>query len=236
MTPEQIAALVLKSVTDAVAPLQATVTKQADELAFWKMSPDERKFCDTEKMDDAGKKAFAAKKPEERTADMKKVLERNSDDPIQKALAPVLKINEDLIATNSAMAKRIESLEGDKSVVTFQKRATDLGLKAEHGEILRKAYSGDATAQTELDKLIKQHSDALATARSTGLIFKEFGSQGQDGTTAYDKIVAKAAELRKADPKLTEAQAFDKAYNDPANADLAAQDKEDGVKKRQAAA
>jgi hypothetical protein len=39
-------------------------------------------------------------------------------------------------------------------------------------------------------------------------------------TPSYAKLVAKAVELRKADPKLTEAQAFEKIYTDPLNGEL----------------
>ena len=37
-----------------------------------------------------------------------------------------------------------------------------------------------------------------------------------------DELLAKAEELRKKEPALSEAQAFAKAYGDPANRDLAA--------------
>ncbi len=45
-------------------------------------------------------------------------------------------------------------------------------------------------------------------------------------SASYDKLMAKGAELRKADPKLTEAQAFAKAYEDPANKELVAHDRQ----------
>ncbi len=37
------------------------------------------------------------------------------------------------------------------------------------------------------------------------------------GATAYDELTAKAAELRKAQPQLSEAQAIAKVYADPVN-------------------
>jgi hypothetical protein len=46
----------------------------------------------------------------------------------------------------------------------------------------------------------------------------------RDGVTdgsAYRELQAKAAELRKAHPELSEAQAFTKVYSDPGNRDLA---------------
>lgn len=38
---------------------------------------------------------------------------------------------------------------------------------------------------------------------------------------AYDQLVTKAEELRALDPSLSEAQAFEKSYSDPANRELA---------------
>jgi hypothetical protein len=54
---------------------------------------------------------------------------------------------------------------------------------------------------------------------------------------SYAALMAKANDLRKGDPKLTEAQAFTKAYTDPANRDLVAQYKrEDAQRKEEAVA
>ena len=39
-------------------------------------------------------------------------------------------------------------------------------------------------------------------------------------TRSYERLTAKANELRKAEPKLSEAQAFTKVYEDPANREL----------------
>jgi hypothetical protein len=44
-------------------------------------------------------------------------------------------------------------------------------------------------------------------------------------TRAYTQLMAKAEELRKADGKLTEAQAFAKVYENPANRELVQADK-----------
>jgi hypothetical protein len=50
---------------------------------------------------------------------------------------------------------------------------------------------------------------------------------------SYLKLQAKAAELRKSDSKLTEAQAFTKAYVDPANRGLVAQYKREEAAQRE---
>jgi hypothetical protein len=56
---------------------------------------------------------------------------------------------------------------------------------------------------------------ARAVHRATGEVVLAAGA------TAYDELMAKAAELRKTQPNLTEAQAFDKVYTDPANIEIA---------------
>jgi hypothetical protein len=54
-----------------------------------------------------------------------------------------------------------------------------------------------------------------ANARiSEGDLLKEKGDNTNTGSaTAYDKLVAKAADLRKSNPALSDAQAFTKAYD-----------------------
>jgi hypothetical protein len=47
--------------------------------------------------------------------------------------------------------------------------------------------------------------------------------------SAYDELTAKAAELRKAKPELTEAQAFSKVFTDPANIELTKRERLESV-------
>lgn len=54
-------------------------------------------------------------------------------------------------------------------------------------------------------------------------------------TAAYGAILDKATEIRKAEPKLSEAQAFSKAWKDPANASLVAAHKRAEAAAREAA-
>jgi hypothetical protein len=49
------------------------------------------------------------------------------------------------------------------------------------------------------------------------------------GATAFDELKAKAAELRKTQPNLTEAQAFDKVYTDPANIEIAKRERRESA-------
>jgi hypothetical protein len=50
----------------------------------------------------------------------------------------------------------------------------------------------------------------------------QVGGNGSGSDKAYDELMVKAAELRKTQPNLTEAQAFSKVFTNPANAKLAA--------------
>jgi hypothetical protein len=247
MTPEQIAKLISDGVTAGLAKAlpealkagTADITKAlADaqaELAVLKMSADEKDHCDKQGMDDAARKAFAAKSPEDRKAAMTKAADKDKLPPeITKALEGA---NGDLKKANDTIAdmqKRLAAHDEREAKATFEKRATDLGLKAEDGEIMRKAYGGDAGAQTELDKRIAAMAKSLKTAQDSSGIFREFGKQGEDGTggDAYAKLTQKADELRKADTKLSPEQAFTKVYTDPANAEIAMQYRKEDAERR----
>jgi hypothetical protein len=139
---------------------------------------------------------------------------------IEKAIAesPVLKA----LQTENADLKKAAKL------VEFSKQATELGLPAEHGEVMMKAYAGDAEAIKKHNELVKQIVKAATAQDATSELFKEFGKGGGgegSGTTAYDQIKLKGEELRKADPKLSPQQARTKVLTDPANAELAARHK-----------
>jgi hypothetical protein len=225
----------LKKAEEDKAAFDAAVAKVAEaavakalasrdaEIAVLKMSDDEKAYCADQKMTDEQQKSFAAMKPEERQAKMKKI---DDGDPIAKALAPVL-------AEMADLKKRNAVLENDKAVADFQKRAVGMGLKPEDGEIIRKAYAGDVEAQKTLDGKITALNKQIAELDKTGKVFDEFGTtKGKDGASAYDQLVAKAAELRKVDTKLTPEGAFTKVFTDPANRELADQHKREEMRKK----
>jgi len=121
------------------------------------------------------------------------------------------------VAEKDALAKRLEVLEGERELASFAKKADEAGLPVSKADMLLRAYKGDKAALDEFVELYKAASKALDSSE----LLKEYGSakaMPSDETTA---ITAKAAELRKADPSLTEAQAFSRAYTDPANKALA---------------
>ena len=225
MTPDEIKKQVEMQVAEAVKKAGEThaaeLAKRDAEIAFLKMSPAHQEFAKA--MSDEDKKKFAAKTAAERDKDVedaKKALVTKIDPEIQKRL--------DKADENEKLLKGL--IEKDE-IATFAKRATDLGLPESHGEVLRKAYGGDAEAIKKHEEMLK----GLAEQVKTGKVFSEFGSSiSKVGATAYDELVAKAAEYRKTPEgqKLTVEQAFDKVYNDPANVELRKRYSDEEVAKR----
>jgi hypothetical protein len=220
MTTAATATEIKKQIDDAVAAaIKETADKIAklqDENAFLKLSPDEQEFCKAKS--DEEKKKFGAKDKKDRQAEM---------DDAKKAATTQLP---------PEIAKRLADAEADRALLrtlvekdeqaTFAKRATELGLPVEQGELLRKAHRGDADAFKSVEAIIGTMTKALREAQTTGKIFKEFGAQGEKGgTSALDELNAKADELRKSEKDLSQQQAFAKVYNDPANAELAKREK-----------
>jgi hypothetical protein len=125
----------------------------------------------------------------------------------------VLKSQNDRIVKAEADLAKAKDAEIDRE---FAKRAEDRGFGAEFGPTLRKAYNGDAAAQLELEKRI----DALNKQIEEGDLFKSFGHKQPDADSATAEFMAKVADVQKAHPNLTEAQAYTKAYTDRANAPI----------------
>lgn len=238
MTPEEMKKLFGEEIAKATKPLSDIVEKQAHELSVLKMTPLAKAFYDGLGTDDL-KKAFAAKKPADQDDEAQKAKTAKSaiPDELAKALAPIMLTTETLTKRNVELETTVKSLTEAEEVKKFEKRAADLGLPVEHGAIMRKAYAGDKDAIEKHDAMLK----GLVEQVRTGKVFEEFGkaNAGGTGATAYDRLVAKAEEIRKAAPAdapLTKEQAFAKAYTDPANAELAQQNKRDEMSRRRAAA
>lgn len=120
-------------------------------------------------------------------------------------------LNDKAIRQDAELAKRDEA----DAQATFAKRATDLGFEADFGATMRKAYKGDAAAQVEVEKRMA----ALKKQADTGGVFKEFGGRGTPGAgSAEAELLAKRDELKKDNPKLTNEQAYARAYK--ANPDI----------------
>jgi hypothetical protein len=78
--------------------------------------------------------------------------------------------------------------------------------------------------------MIEQLKIANAALKKSGA-FKELGATGGNGGSdkAIDELNAKAAEYRKAHPEASEAQAFAKVYQDPANKELAQRERRESA-------
>lgn len=229
-TEAEVTAAVIKLASGELAETKAKLAK-ADVLA--KMSAKHK--AHHEKLEGAAADKFAELSSEDRDAEMAKSLTSDSD--VEKSIKAGDAFRTDegsvltkrdfgseagflfaksqaakLTAANADIAKAKES----STAADFSKRAVDVGQPEAFGVTLRKAYSGDVAAQAEVEKAML----ALKKQADAGGVFTEIGKRGGNGGTAYQELIAKRDELRKADPKLKEAAAFSKVYTDPANAEI----------------
>ena len=124
-----------------------------------------------------------------------------------------------LKAQNAEIAKQAAELaKRDEAEATakFEKRATDLGFEPQFGATLRKAYGGDHAAQTKVEKRIA----GLNRQIEEGALFMSFGKSSPKEGSAESEFLAKVDAARKADPKLTHAQAYARVYKAKENAEL----------------
>lgn len=201
---------VTKAITDQQAVIAATVAsvkKLENELILSKaeFTPAESDFykAGLVEVESDTKKAFREASHAERTTIMK-----SAEPPLP---VHVQKIMDD----NEALRKRLEVLEAGGSLASVTKMATEAGLPETEAATVQSALKGDVKA---VEKLLGFIKTAQAAAEEGG-VFKEFGTAHGAAVTgkAYDELMAKAEELRKGDPKLTQAAAFAKVYEDPAN-------------------
>lgn len=216
-------AAVNKATNELLESTHKEIAKLQAELAIAKsrMSDEELPFHDSIK-DEEARKEFRELAPVKRAEKMNKAIAAALPEHVMKQLAEA----ED-------MKKRLALLESDKEVSFFAKRAVDLGLAESQGEILRKAYKGDAEAITKYEQIFK----GLAEQVRTGKVFAEFGSnQSGQGATAKSEMDAVAAEYRKnkmaAGGVCTREMAFTAVYTDPAHADLKKRYDDEDFKKR----
>lgn len=251
----KVVAPLQKSLTDSTA----LISKQADEIALLKMSEPHRDYAiwlkseegvaalgeTADKVGEFVKKFVAADvagrdkvikafPPKKKGTKPDPDADANLDDAVAKALEnnPVMKT---LAKENADLKKQLGTITDAGAVAEFAKRAKDLGFPEAQGEVMRKAYAGDAEAIKKHEEFLKGVSNQAAT----GIIFKEFGNGGGDagGATAYDVIKAKADELRKteAGSKLSPQQARAKIMMDPMNKELVDRNKAEENARRRAA-
>lgn len=133
---------------------------------------------------------------------------------VSTELSPELK---KAMAETDELRKSVASLQAERDLVVFTKRAVDIGMPETFGEVLMKAHAGDKPSVESLEKAISGLNEQI----KTGKLFSEFGtSNGSDALSGDAEMTAKVAELRKASPSITEAKARSQIIQDPANKDL----------------
>ncbi len=223
---------IAKAVATALETVSTLQKANALHEAIAKMSDKHKAFMNhpEAKLPKGGKDAFASMSAGERDDHIKAnpLDDGDGDEDVAKALASgeafrtpegavvakrkvgaelfsVLKSQNDLLIKQGAdLAKAKE----DAAIAEFAKRATDIGFGTEFGPTLRKAYGGDSAAQAEVEKRIT----ALQKQVSEGALFSNFGKSSPTEGSAEAELVAKAEEIRKANPKLSEHQARARAY------------------------
>ncbi len=196
-----------------------------NQIAVLKMSQKHKDYADAMEMKDDEREKFAAKSPDERDAHIGK-------NPIEKSLPASVQKALDEASANSVILKALQEKD---QIATFAKRATTIGLVEAEGEMLRKAYTGDAEAITKLEEKIK----GLTTALKASGMFKEIGKAGTEAGTAEQEMTALADQYRTGQlakgEKCSPQQAFSKVYTDGANAVLKQRYDAESVSKRTAA-
>lgn len=224
---------IIKAIAD-----QAAALAKAERVA--KMSAKHKAHHEKLKGEAADK--FEAMSPAERDKEMEKDAE--TDEKVEKALksGEAFKTPEGVVMHKrdfgtdaafsfaksandrlTAQAVEIAKHKETEDAAAFAKRAVAAGQPEAFGAILRKAYAGDATAQAEVERTMA----ALKKQAEEGGLFRTFGSGSAAPGSALEKLNTAASELRKRDTGLTQAQAFSKVYEDPANKDLVKQYKQE---------
>lgn len=221
---------VAKAVSENIAK-GATLASQVAALSIVaKMSDKHKAHMDNLPNQDA-KDKFAAMSADDRDAACAK-----SSPDIEKALrdgeafrtpegvmVAKAKVGDELFgvlkASNNArvaMAADLAKAKEKDEVADFAKRAEGVGMEPEFGATMRKAYTGDAAAQALLEKRFK----ALTAQVDAGELFKSFGNGSTEAAGAEAEFMAKVEEVKKADPKLSDQQAYARAYNNRGNRDI----------------
>lgn len=186
------------------------------ELAKARLTSDEKSHCDA--LPEAEQAAFLKMSIEERAKLIEKA--KKVPDPIQKQL-------DEQAARIKKQDDELAKLRDDREMAEFTEIAKAANLPVDIAKHLRdiKKASGDAF------EAVMKEVRALQEQVKTGKLFTVIGgSGGGNADSAFGKMEAKAAELRKADPALTKEQAFTKVYDDPANADLVRQYRQETAK------
>ena len=201
----------------------AEIAKKDEEIAIAKMS-DKHKAFHAGLTNEDEKKKFAAMTPDQRDAHMEKMKKGAMDDPVIKAA----------LLENDELKKRVAALEDDKTLDICKRDATEMGMTdADAGATLMKARKGDKDAMAKVEAHIKTVKKSRDEALKQSRLFSEFGTThgASSGGDALAELNLKAAELRKTETGLSEAQAFEKVLLNPANKDLVARERDERMAK-----
>ncbi|MGR0185452.1 hypothetical protein [Azospirillum aestuarii] len=143
-----------------------------------------------------------------------------AEDPIAKALeaSPVLKAQFDALRKAADEATALAKAEKDAREHTARvaKAGTEFGNLPASGEemagVLKAMETMDEPVRKTLEAVLKASNEAVGKNVLSGEIGKS-GGGGAAAGTALAKAQAKAAELQKADPSLTDAAALEKAFD-----------------------
>lgn len=218
-TADQITAAVAKltgaaekAKDDEIAKLRKEAADLKARLEKAEMTEEERAHHDGLEDDEAKAKFRRAEHAERR-----EMMRKRGGDALVESLE-LAKVQSE----KEALAKRVAQLEDDAQLALFTKRVEAMGLPASKGKAFMTMCKNAKTPEEKaaVEEFEKDMTSAIAAAKEGG-VFKEFGANGRDVVmTPYEELVAKATELRKTQPQLTEAQAFAKVYADPANKKL----------------
>ena len=137
------------------------------------------------------------------------------DDDIYKGLHPAVK------AELERLRKAVDAQE-DRELEAVAKKYEAIGKKPEELVPVLKSLKG-TPAYDEMISVM----DAAVGAVEKSALFTEIGKTGHGTGDAMKQAGEKAAEIMKADPKLTHAQALDKVFQ--MNPELAAQVEKEGI-------
>lgn len=152
--------------------------------------------------------------------ELDKLKGKPEDDPLKDLPEEVRKIVDERVTKlsdeNATLKGRLDTFEADRKRETFEQSVGNLaGLPQKREEIVEALWT--MTDDDQRSKMQK-NLEAAAEAARRGNLFNEIGSGMSEGGSAYAQIVAKAEEIRKATPSLTEAAARAQAMNE--NPDL----------------
>jgi hypothetical protein len=128
---------------------------------------------------------------------------------MKKLPTPIAKAFADINKQNGELKTQVEKLQTERDVEVFGKKAVEIGQPVAFGETLRKLHAADSKSY---DEVVKELT-AKNTQIKKSVLFSEIGggSGAAEGGKAIEKLNAKATEIRKSEPKLSQAKAFVKA-------------------------